>query len=68
MVPASSMTRASVSVARRFTSSGWSIKKLVREIVLSRTYRMSSRPHPQGRAQDPLNVSLYRMRIRRLPD
>jgi hypothetical protein len=32
-------------LARRFVADGWSVKKLIREIVLSRTYR-------QGRLQD----------------
>jgi len=46
---------------------GWSLKKLIREIVLSRTYRMSSQPADAGAEQtDPDNLLLHRMNLRRL--
>jgi cytochrome c553 len=34
-------------LAHRFVTEGWSIKKLVREIVLSRTYGLSTTRHPR---------------------
>jgi hypothetical protein len=53
------------------TELGWSLKRLLAEIVLSRTYRMSSAPHPAlDRARlagvDPDNVLLHRAPVRRL--
>ena len=49
---------------------GWSIKLLLRRILLSSTYRMASRAHPSARDQvdtlDPTNKWLHRMPIRRL--
>ncbi|MCB1232918.1 MAG: DUF1553 domain-containing protein, partial [Verrucomicrobiae bacterium] len=50
---------------------GWSLKNLIREIVLSRTYRMSSTPHPdldpsQVALIDPENILLHHAPIRRL--
>ena len=58
-------------VAARFVESGWSLKRLHREIVLSATYRQSS-VHPQaGGPHDPALVDgdnrlLWRMNRRRL--
>jgi hypothetical protein len=46
---------------------GWSLKRLIREIVLSRTYQMSSQPADDAAEQsDPDNVLLHRMNVRRL--
>jgi hypothetical protein len=46
---------------------GWSLKSLIREIVLSRTYQMSSQPADDAAEQaDPNNVLLHRMNLRRL--
>jgi hypothetical protein len=45
---------------------GWSLKRLIRSLVLSRTYRMSSRPDPRGDTLDPDNRLLHRMSVRRL--
>ena len=42
-------------LAGRFIANGWSVRSLVREIVLSRTYRQSSRPSPEARRLDPEN-------------
>jgi mono/diheme cytochrome c family protein len=53
-------------LARRFIESGWSLKTLHREILLSSTYRQSSRFDSQGYARDPGNVLLWRMNRRRL--
>ncbi len=58
-------------LAGRFVADGWSNKKLIRAIVLSRTYRMSCLPHPDmtddriARA-DPTNELLHAFRVRRL--
>ncbi|MFO1062752.1 MAG: PSD1 and planctomycete cytochrome C domain-containing protein [Pirellulales bacterium] len=48
----------------RFMQSGWSIKWLVREIVLSRTYRQSSRGSSEQ--VDPENIYVSRMNRKRL--
>ncbi len=45
----------------------WSTKQLIRRLVLSNTYRMSSRPvDERAERLDPTNALLHRMRIRRL--
>ncbi|MEY2879863.1 MAG: hypothetical protein RLZZ15_2243 [Verrucomicrobiota bacterium] len=53
-------------LARRLIDSGWSIKSLVREIVLTRTFVMSSRDHAAASALDPDNTLLWRAPRRRL--
>ena len=68
-------------LSARFVKEGWSVKKLIRTLVLTRAYRMSSHPpHPtlspsggEGRVRgdkaeqaDPQNLLLHRMRVRRL--
>jgi len=53
-------------LARRFIESGWSLKAMHREILLSSTYRQSSRFDSQGTAKDPANTLLWRMNRRRL--
>jgi hypothetical protein len=53
-------------LADRFVREGWSMKKLIREMVLSRTYQMSSHPDAKADAADPENLLLHRMRLRRL--
>ncbi len=46
---------------------GWSVKKLIRELVLSRTYQMSSQPADEVAEQsDPDNLLLHRANLRRL--
>ncbi len=52
-------------LADEFRREGWSIKRLIRQLVLSRTYQMSSHP-TAGDAADPQDRLLHRMRIRRL--
>ena len=45
----------------------WSRKKLIREIMLSQTYRMTSRPtNAQAEQLDPENLLLHRANLRRL--
>ena len=47
-------------LALRFIEEGWSVKKLIREIMLSRTYQMSSTASaPMGRKLDPENRLLW---------
>ena len=53
-------------LAVRFMDEGWSLKKLIREIVLSATYRQSSNASPQSLGKDPQNRYLSRMNRRRL--
>ncbi|HYH68465.1 MAG TPA: DUF1553 domain-containing protein, partial [Urbifossiella sp.] len=53
-------------LAVRFMADGWSTKRLVRELVLSRTYRLATDAHAGNLAADPDNVSLWRMAPRRL--
>ena len=57
-------------LAAKFINQGWSIKKLHRELVLSRTYQMSSHDQEGDAARiaeiDPQNLLLHRMNLRRL--
>jgi hypothetical protein len=53
-------------LALRFVEDGWSVKKLVRAIVLSRTYRLSSAASKEALAVDPENRLLWRHNRRRL--
>ncbi len=54
------------SLADGFMRDGWSVKQLIRRIVLSRTYRQSSAGRPEALAKDPENKLLWRMNRRRL--
>jgi cytochrome c553 len=53
-------------LAQRFIRDGWSIKKLVRMIVLTRAYRLSSSARPENLAVDPENRLVWRHCPRRL--
>ncbi len=53
-------------LAHHFIASGWSLKAMHREIMLSSTYRQSSRLDSSSHARDPGNVLLWRMNRRRL--
>ncbi|GAC1467092.1 MAG: PSD1 and planctomycete cytochrome C domain-containing protein [Isosphaeraceae bacterium] len=53
-------------LATRLVASGWSIKSIHREIVLSSTYQRSSRIDPKNEEADADNVWLWRMNRRRL--
>lgn len=53
-------------LATSFMSEGWSIKRLIRNIVLSRTYQLSSQCDDKLRAADPENLLLARHNRRRL--
>jgi len=54
------------SLAVRFIAEGWSTKRLVREIVTSSTWRMSSSPTAVAMRQDPLNLLMHHYPLRRL--
>lgn len=53
-------------LADRFVKDGYSIKKLIRLLVTSQTYRMSSRASPRAEEIDPANRLLQHASIRRL--
>lgn len=53
-------------LATRFMRSGWSRKQLIRSIVLSRTYRLSSSNDAAAMQVDPDNRLLWRMNRQRL--
>jgi hypothetical protein len=53
-------------LALRFVDQGWSVKKLIRQIVLSRTYRQQSDDRAECGQVDPENRLLWRMNRRRL--
>ncbi|WP_439623729.1 PSD1 and planctomycete cytochrome C domain-containing protein [Gemmata sp.] len=53
-------------LSSRFVAQGWSVKKTVRELVLSRTYQLGSGADAANTAKDETNVSLWRFTRRRL--
>jgi hypothetical protein len=53
-------------LAVEFVGQGWSVKRLVRTVVLSRAYRMSSADDPSAARVDPENRLLWRANRRRL--
>ncbi|MBM4067535.1 MAG: DUF1549 domain-containing protein [Planctomycetes bacterium] len=53
-------------LAISFADNGWSVKKLIRTIVLSRAYQLSSRFDDANYEADPDNVLVWRMPRRRL--
>jgi hypothetical protein len=52
-------------LAGRFVAGGWSLKRLIREVMLSRTYQMSSQS-AAAEQSDPQNLLLQHMAVRRL--
>ncbi len=54
------------SLALRFVNEGWSVKKMVRAMVLSRTYQLSSAINEKSLTVDPNNRLLWRASPRRL--
>ena len=48
-------------LASRFVHEGWNVKGLIRELVTSRAYRMSSQSSVLGAQKDPTNALLWRM-------
>ena len=53
-------------LAHRFVNDGWSTKRLIRDLVLSRAYRQSTVFSAEAAAIDPENRLLWRMNRRRL--
>lgn len=53
-------------LTRRFIDSGWSIKRLVRDITLSATFRQASFAAPETARTDPDNLLISHMNRRRL--
>jgi hypothetical protein len=53
-------------LAARFIEHGWSLKWLNKEILMSATYRQSSKPRDEGLQADEGNVLLWRQNPRRL--
>tara|TARA_B100000614_G_scaffold262507_1_gene296438 strand:- start:1330 stop:4176 length:2847 start_codon:yes stop_codon:yes gene_type:complete len=54
-------------LANRLIEKKWSTKQLIREVMLSQTYQMSSKPvNAANEAKDPANILLHRMPVRRL--
>ncbi|MDA7882341.1 DUF1553 domain-containing protein [Akkermansiaceae bacterium] len=55
------------TLAVKFMDEGWSIKRTIRKIVLSRTYQLSCETQERGLEIDPENRLLWRSEPRRLP-
>ena len=53
-------------LARRFVDDGWSVKRLIRTLVLSRVYRQQSQERADAAAVDPENRLLWKMNRRRV--
>jgi hypothetical protein len=53
-------------LAVRFVENGWSMKNLIRTIMLSRTYQLSSKHQEKAYEQDPDNALYWRSSPRRL--
>ena len=54
------------TLALRFREEGWSVKRLVREIVTSSVWRMDSTASAEATAADPTNLLLHHFPLRRL--
>lgn len=53
-------------LADEFVNNGWSVKQLIRKLMLTAAYARSSKPSPEAAEQDPDNVWLSRSNVRRL--
>jgi hypothetical protein len=53
-------------LAGRFMAEGWSVKRMVRTLALSQTFRMASRVDPKAREIEPENRLLHHYPARRL--
>ena len=53
-------------LASRFIREGWSVKGLIKTIVLSQTYQMSSSSNPQASQADATNQLLHHKAVKRL--
>ncbi len=53
-------------LALRFAEDGWSVKSIIRRIMLSRVYRLASEKNPAAEQMDPGNRLLWKRTTRRL--
>lgn len=53
-------------LAADFRAEGWSVKRLIREILLSDAYQLASESRTSAEERDPLNLLLHRANVRRL--
>ena len=53
-------------LATKFVEDGWSVKKLIRYLVASRTWQLAAEPSPRADALDPANALLSHAAVRRL--
>ncbi len=53
-------------LAARFVENGWSVKSLVRELVISHAYQLGSTFDAKSHSKDPENALVWRMAPRRL--
>jgi hypothetical protein len=53
-------------LATRFVEDGWSVKRLIRALVLTRTFQLSNRPNEAARSADPENRKLHHYAAHRL--
>ena len=53
-------------LAAEFVSNGWSVKRLIRSILISSTYQQGENVHPEYAVMDPSNRLLWQMNRRRL--
>ncbi len=54
------------AIASEFVKDGWSIKRLIRRLMLTHTWRLSSEVNPAYAESDPENLLWHRAEIRRL--
>jgi hypothetical protein len=54
------------ALSARFIADGWSMKKLVRALVMSRAFQSASAPTEEARQHDPLNLLLSHYSARRV--
>src|SRR2546421_2648753 len=53
-------------LAVTFVEDGWSVRKLIRRVMLSRAYQLDSRADPKNLEADPDNALVWRMAPRRV--
>ena len=53
-------------LAIKFMDSGWDIKSLIRDIMLTKTYQQDSTPSAKAALSDPENIQLSHQRVRRM--
>ena len=53
-------------LATDFVADGWSVKRLIRKLMLTEAYQRSSTPSPEALKLDPTNSLLHSFRVKRL--